>query len=152
MKIVRSVVLAAIAFWLSACSERDYMADALIDPVVVEILVERDGWIVVQHKHTVWGERRDDISYSLNSIDGNGRLRVFQFFSGGPDDGWHIQDFGVVETSSEELYPNAEQVTWSGLSNSEQRTIERLVGKLEGRVSHQPSPGKQQNKSAHGNP
>jgi hypothetical protein len=134
MKEVRKSTLALMALWLSACSKRDEAAIVLIDPVVTDILVERGDWIIVQHTST--DGRSEDVSYSFNRVAEDGSLRVFQCFSGGPDDGWHIQDFGAVATSPEELYPKAVERTWSGLTESEKVSIERIAAKLDYRLSH----------------
>jgi hypothetical protein len=133
MKAVLTSTLALMALWLSACSKRDEAAIVLIDPVVSEILVERGDWIIVQHTSTVG--RSENVSYSFNRVGEDGSLRVFQCFAGGPDDGWHIQDFGTVATSPEELYPKADERTWPDLTESEKVSIELIAAKLDDRLS-----------------
>ena len=122
-----------MTLWLSACSKRDEAEIVLIDPVVTKILVERGEWIIVQHTSKVG--RIEDVSYSFNRVNDDGSLRVFQCFTGGSDDGWHIQDFGAVATSPEELYPKADERTWSDLTEPEKVSIDRIAAKLDDRLS-----------------
>ena len=132
MRTIRAFAITIIALWLVACSKRDEKISVLIDPIIDEVLIERGVWMVVQH--TASGGEGKDVSYSVNLDSGDGSYRVFQCFSGGQDDGWHIQDFGNVKTSLEDLYPDTLPGSWSDLPNQEQEAIDRLLSKLDARL------------------
>ena len=129
MRLLYLPVISLLAFCCIACSEKKQIIE-LIDPIVVEVLVKHENWIIVQSIATA-GER-EDVSYSISLRSDNGKLSHFQCFSKGTGNGWLIQDHGELNSESlSNLHPDAGQASWSDLSKTEQASIADLTSQIQ---------------------